>query len=155
MHRMYRIQMGWKYQLKWSLRWMLYRSNDEWTNSEDLENQVVKLWQIIVLPPHHCYLVWYLSIDFCPAVPWKTFASPPRGGGGTSIWTYTGRAVFQGIIFQHKFLNRVWKLIRNSETGYDYLFNDNRLLFSRTIDCCFSYCNLIIPKQGIDMQIFS
>ena len=26
-------------------------------------------------------------------------------GGGTSI--YTGRAVFQGIIFQHKFLNGV------------------------------------------------
>ena len=35
MHRMYRIQMGWKYQLKWSTRWMLYRGNDEWTNSDD------------------------------------------------------------------------------------------------------------------------
>ena len=50
--------------------------------------------------------------------------------GGTSILTYTGRAVFQGIIFQHKFLNRVRKLIKNSETGYDYLFKNNRLLFS-------------------------
>ena len=29
------------------------------------------------------------------------------GVGGTSIQTYTGCAVFQGIIFQHKFLNRV------------------------------------------------
>ena len=52
------------------------------------------------------------------------------GGGDTSIQTFTGRAVFQGIIFQHK------KLIRNSETGYDYLFKNNRLLFSRTIDYC-------------------
>ena len=76
MHRMYRIQMGWKYQLKWSQRWMLYRSNDEWTNSKDLESQVVKLWQIIVLPRHHCYLVWYLSIDFCKAVPWKLLLKP-------------------------------------------------------------------------------
>ena len=33
-----------------------------------------KLWQIIVLPPDHYYLVWYLSIDFCLAVPWKSFA---------------------------------------------------------------------------------
>ena len=76
MHQMHRIQMGWKYQLKWSLRWMLYRSTDKWTNSEDLENQVVKLWQIIVLPPHHCYLVWYVSIDFCSAVPWKLLLKP-------------------------------------------------------------------------------
>ena len=58
----------------------------------------------------------------------------------------------------HKFLNGVWKLIRNSETGYDYLFKNNRLLFSRTIDYCFPivyvmFCNLIIPKQGIEMQI--
>ena len=47
----------------------------------------------------------------------------------------------------------------NSETGYDYLFKNNRLLFSRTIDYCFPYCfgifcNLIIPKQGIEMPIF-
>ena len=51
-----------------------------------------------------------------------------------------GRAVFQGIIFQHKLLNGVWKFIRNSWTGYDYLFKNNRLLFSRTIDYCFPYC---------------
>ena len=31
----------------------------------------------------------------------------PGGAGSTSIQTYTGRAIFQGIIFQHKFLNRV------------------------------------------------
>ena len=50
-------------------------------------------------------------------------------------------------------------MIRNSKTGYDYLLKNNRLLFSRTIDYCFPYCfgifrNLIIPKQGIEMQIF-
>ena len=28
-------------------------------------------------------------------------------------------------------------MIRNSKAGYDYLFNNNRLLFSRTIDYCF------------------
>ena len=47
------------------------------------------------------------------------------------------------------------KLIINSETGYDYLFKNNKLLFSRTIDYCFllfsDFCNLIIPKQGIEM----
>ena len=73
------------------------------------------------------------------------------GGGGTSTYTYTGRAVFQGIIFQHKFLNRVWKLIRNSETGYDYLFKNNRLLFSLLF---WNFCNVIIPKQGTEMHIF-
>ena len=70
-----------------------------------------------------------------------------------------GRSVFQGIIFQHKYLNRAGKLIRNSKAGYDYLFNNNRLLFSRTIEYCFPnvfgiFCNLIIPKQGIEMQFF-
>ena len=50
-----------------------------------------------------------------------------------------GRAVFQGITFQHKFLNRVWKLIRNSETGYDYLFKNNMLLFPLLL----SYCSVI------------
>ena len=40
--------------------------------------------------------------------------------------------------------------IRNSETGYDYLFKNNRLLFSRTIAYGFPYCfwNLIIPKRN-------
>ena len=66
------------------------------------------------------------------------------GKGGTSIQTYTGRAVFQGIIFQHKFLNRVWKLIRNSETGYDYMFKHKRLLFSRTMGYCSPYCFPIV-----------
>ena len=54
-------------------------------------------------------------------------------------------------------MNRVSKLIRISETGYYYLFKNNRILFSRTIDYCFStvfgiFCNLIIPKQGIETQ---
>ena len=47
------------------------------------------------------------------------------------------------------------ELIRNSETGYDYLFKkkrlllkNNRLLFSLL------FCDLKIPKQGIKMQIF-
>ena len=45
------------------------------------------------------------------------------------------------------------------QTGYDYLFKNNWLLFSRTIDYCFPiafgiFCNLIISKQGIKMQIF-
>ena len=70
-----------------------------------------------------------------------------------------GTCRFQDIIFQHKFLNRIWELIKNSDTGYDYLFKNNRLLFSRTIDYCFPYwfwnfCKLIIAKQGIKMQIF-
>ena len=51
------------------------------------------------------------------------------------------------------------KLIRNSETDNDYLFKNKRLLFSRTIDHCFPivfgiFCNLIISKQGIEMQFF-
>ena len=39
----------------------------------------------------------------------SNFKSVVRGGGGGDfhIILYTGRAVFQGIIFQHKFLNRV------------------------------------------------
>ena len=66
-----------------------------------------------------------------------------------------GRAVFQGIIFQHKFLNGVRKLIRNSETGYDYLFKNKRLLFQERWAIVFLlFCNLKIPKQGIKMQIF-
>ena len=56
---------------------------------------------------------------------------------------YTGRAVFQGFIFQHKFLNRVGKLIRNSETGYDYVFKYKRLLLSRTMGYCSPYCFVI------------
>ena len=41
----------------------------------------------------------------------------------------------------------------------DYLFKNNMLLFSRTIDCCFpivfrTFLNPIIPKQGIERQIF-
>ena len=66
---------------------------------------------------------------------------------------------FQGIIFQHKFLNGVWKLIRNSETGYDYCsrtidycFRENRPLFSLLFSGIF--CNLIIPKQGIEINFF-
>ena len=51
------------------------------------------------------------------------------------------------------------KIDQKSETGYDYLFKNNKLLFSRTIDYCFllfsDFCNLIFPKQGIEMQIFS
>ena len=43
-------------------------------------------------------------------------------------------------------------MIRNSETSYDYLLKNNRLLFSRTIYC---FWNLIIPTQGIEMQICS
>ena len=34
----------------------------------------------------------------------------------------------------------VSKLLSNFETGYDYLFKNNRLLFSITIDYCFPYC---------------
>ena len=41
------------------------------------------------------------------------------------------------------------KLIKNSYTSYDYFFINNRLLFSG------NFCNLIIPKQGIEMQFFS
>ena len=46
-----------------------------------------------------------------------------------------------------------------SEIPYDYLFKNNVLLFSRTIYNCFTYCfgifcNLIIPKESIEMQIF-
>ena len=63
-----------------------------------------------------------------------------------------GRVVFQGIIFQHKCLNLVWKLIRNSEMGYYYLFKNNRLLFLLLFSLLF--CNLEIPKQGIEMQLF-
>ena len=62
----------------------------------------------------------------------------PRGGHFHI--NLTGRAVFQGIHFQHKFVNGGMKLIRNSETGYDYLFKNKRLLFSRTIGHCFPYC---------------
>ena len=51
---------------------------------------------------------------------------------------------FHGIIFQHKFLNGVWKLIRNSETGYEYLFKNKRLLFSRTIGYCFTHYTPIV-----------
>ena len=81
------------------------------------------------------------------------------GGGGHFHINLYGTCFLQGIIFQHKILNRVWKLIRNSETGYDYFLKNNRVLFSRTIDDCFPivfgiFCNLIIPKQGIEMQIF-
>ena len=41
----------------------------------------------------------------------------------------------------------------------DYLFKNNRLLFSSTITIVFPvvfgiFCNLIILKQGIEMQIF-
>ena len=41
---------------------------------------------------------------------------------------------------------------------YDHLFKNSKLLFSRTINYCFPivfgiFCNLIIPKQGIEMQI--
>ena len=47
----------------------------------------------------------------------------------------------------------------DSETGYEYLFKNNRLLFSRTINYCFpivlgNFCNLIIRKQGIEMHFF-
>ena len=54
---------------------------------------------------------------------------------------------------------RYEKLIRNSETGYDYLLKNNTLLLSRTTDYCFPivfgiFYNLIIPKQGIKMQMF-
>ena len=59
------------------------------------------------------------------------------GGGGALSYEPIHDMPFSGIIFQHKFLNRVLKLIRNSETGYDYLFKNNMLLFSRTIDYCF------------------
>ena len=31
----------------------------------------------------------------------------------------------------------------NSETSYDYLFKNKRLLFSRTIGYCFPYCFII------------
>ena len=55
------------------------------------------------------------------------------------------------LMFQHKFLNGVWKLIRNSETGYDYSFKNNRPLFSLLL---LDFCNLKIPQQGIEMQIF-
>ena len=79
-------------------------------------------------------------------------AQGPEGGGGHFHINLYVTCRFQGIIFQHKFPNGIWKLIRNSETGYDYLFKNNRLLFPRTISHCF--CNLIIPKQGIEMQIF-
>ena len=53
------------------------------------------------------------------------------------MYTYMGRAVFQGVIFQHKFLNKASKFIRNFKTSDDYLFTNNSLLFSRTIDYCF------------------
>ena len=46
-------------------------------------------------------------------------------------------------------------MVRNSETGYDYLFKNKRLLFLRTIGYCIPIvCNLKLPKQGIKMQIF-
>ena len=66
----------------------------------------------------------------------KAFTFCPQGGGGGHFHLNL-YGVFQGIIFQHNFLNGVSKLIRNSETGYDYLFKNNMLLFSRTTDHCF------------------
>ena len=53
-------------------------STDEWMNSEDLENRVIKLWRIIVLPPLNCYLVWYMWINSCSALIsmlWEAFGS--------------------------------------------------------------------------------
>ena len=52
----------------------------------------------------------------------------PGGGGRTSIYTYAGCAIFQGI-FQHKFLNCVLKLIRNSKAGYDYFSRTEKAMF--------------------------
>ena len=42
---------------------------------------------------------------------------------------YAGRAIFKGIIFQHKFLNWVLKLIRNSKPGYDYFQEEKIYVF--------------------------
>ena len=63
------------------------------------------------------------------------------------------------VSFLELILNQVSKLSKNFETGYDNLLRNNRLLFSRTIDYCTpllfeGFCNLIIPKHGIEMQIF-
>ena len=55
--------------------------------------------------------------------------SDARGRGHFHINLYR-TCRFSGYHFQHKFQNGVGKLIRNSETGYDYLFKNNRLLFS-------------------------
>ena len=68
----------------------------------------------------------------------------PGGGEGHFHINLYGTCRFSGYAFQHKFLNGVLKLIRNSETGYDYLFKNKRLLFSRTIGYCFPYCFPIV-----------
>ena len=46
-----------------------WRVNQFWRFGKSSCKTIVKLWHIIVLPPHHCYMVWYLSFDFCSAVP--------------------------------------------------------------------------------------
>ena len=52
------------------------------------------------------------------------------------------------------------KLIRNSEKDYDNLFKNENYCFQEQQIIVFLtvfgiFCNLIIPKQGVEMPIFS
>ena len=58
------------------------------------------------------------------------------GGGHFHINLYV-TCRFSGYHFSAGIPERGTKLIRNSETGYDYLFTNKRILFSRTIGYCF------------------
>ena len=61
---------------------------------------------------------------------------PGEGEGHFQINLH-GTCCFSGYHFQHKFLNGIWKLVRNSETGYYYLIKNKRLLFSLLFFYCF------------------
>ena len=55
---------------------------------------------------------------------------------------------FRVSIFSLNSWTRYKQLIKNSQTGYDYLFKNNRPLFSLLSS------DLIIPKQGIEFKFF-
>ena len=81
----------------------------------------------------------------------------PGGEGHFRINLHGTCSVFQGIIFQHKFLNGIWKLVRNSETGYYYLIKNKRLLFSLLFSYCFviknsetEYQNAFFPEWVVE-----